>query len=174
MNDFFAYLEKLELIAFFAGFPLIYFLVMAYKNQLQSSKYSFLKQIPNHLSFGYALAVLLYAGMKVYQQVNNQEGFHLSNLFIGDNRYYIIWAYAGLIFWLPFLKAKPILALLHSLVFFFLFLFFIYLYINGEAEKAVVTNSTQLYLYSILLNGFTVLFVTTLHLIFSRNKKTTA
>ena len=171
MNDFFAYLEKLELIAFFAGFPLIYFLVMAYKNQLQSSKYAFLKQIPNHLSFGYALAVLLYVGMKVYQQISNQDGFHFSNLFIGDNRYYIIWAYAGLIFWLPFLKSKPILVLLHSLVFFFIFLFFIYLYINGEAEKAVVTNSTQLYFYSILLNCFTVLFATTLFLIFSRNKK---
>lgn len=171
MNDFFAYLEKLELIAFFTGFPLIYFLVMAYKKPLLSSKYAFLKQVPCHLSYGYALSVLLYVGMKVYQQVNNQEGFHVSNLFIGDNKYYIIWAYAGLIFWLPFLKSKPILALLHSLVFFFLFLFFIYLYINGEAEKAVVTNSTQLYFYSILLHVFTLLFVTTLYFIFSRKKK---
>lgn len=171
MNDFFAYLEKLELIAFFAGFPLIYFLVVSYKNQLLSSKYAFPKQIPGNLKYGYALTVLLYVGMKVYQQVGNPDGFHLSNLYIGENRYLIIWAFAGLIFWLPFLKSKPILALLHSLVFFFLFLLFIYLYIKGEADKAVVTNSTQLYFYSILLNAITILIVSALQFIFSRMKK---
>lgn len=173
MFDFFAYIEKLELIAFFAGFPLVYFLVMAYRNQLQSSKYAFFRKVPNQLSYGYAFTLLLYVGMKLYQQASSQDGFHLSNLFVGENKLYILWAYVGLLCWLPFIKSKPIIALLHSLVFFFLFLFFLYLYINGEAEKSVLTNVTQLYFYSILLNLFSVLLITSLSILLSRRKKTT-
>jgi len=61
-NTFFAYLERIEMIAFFSGYPLLYAVIFFISGNLQINK-DLKKRIISLLPFAYALVGTLYLGL---------------------------------------------------------------------------------------------------------------
>ena len=67
MDDFLVYIEKLELIAFFAAYALVYLFIIILATELKLEKSNWIKKLPSLLPKSYGLVVLLYVGMKLNQ-----------------------------------------------------------------------------------------------------------
>ena len=63
-DSFFAYLQRLELIAFFSGYPLLYTIVLFIAGNWKSNSNS-KKRIISCLPFTYALTGTLYLGLQI-------------------------------------------------------------------------------------------------------------
>ncbi len=159
-NSFFTFLEKLETLAFFAGFPLIFALVHVIVNQQKKTSHPasiLIKSLP----LAYALTGLLFIGLQIR---NLYPGF--SSAAIRDflnGHWSRLWAVSAILFWIPLLHKKPAWCLLHSLVFFFLLVkdFF-------TGDKDVIRNNMQVYTDSLILNAITLVSVFIIYLFLSR------
>ncbi|MBK5270564.1 MAG: hypothetical protein JJE22_06080 [Bacteroidia bacterium] len=173
-NSFFAYLEQLELLAFFSGYPLLYAVVIfiAGKDRLKNN---FKNKLASFLPSSYALVGTLFLGLqlkKLYPDYN--IGHLLTNTQLP---FLTIWGVLSVLFWIPFLNKKGIYSLIHSLVFFFLLMRSLFLHpsvqssINDEAR-----NNMKIYTVSILLNLAALLFVSFISYLidyFKNQKKST-
>jgi len=157
-NNFFAYLERLELMAFFSGYPLLYAisLFIAGNRQLKNN---FKSRIVSLLPFAYALVGTLYLGL---QLKNLYPDYSIGNINLTMQQpWLIIWGLLSIFFWIPALGKKPILSLIHSLVFFFFLVrdFFL-LSFHLSAGKNVLGNDMKIYTDSLLLNLGALILVT--------------
>ena len=115
-NSIFAYLQQLELMAFFSGFPLIYAIVLYITGTL-TEKNIFKIRLVSCLPFAYALVGTLYLGLQLR---NLYPYYSVENIKQAMQQpWLIIWGLLSLLFWIPAIGKKKILSLLHSLVFFF-------------------------------------------------------
>lgn len=155
-NSFFYYLQQLEVIAFFSGYPLVYFLVMSLAGQ-PSKRTGFRKQMVNLLPMAYALTGTLYLGLQIR---NLFPDFSYSRLLeLLDYPFWRVWALLAVLFWLPVLQKKSIVSLLHSVPFFLLLIKNIFIPDGSVVNTPDPKNEMKVYTDSLLVNAATLFFL---------------
>lgn len=159
-NSFFAYLQQLELIAFFSGYPLVYAIILFFTGKPGAVR-GFSGRIFKLLPFAYALTGTLYLGLQLR---NLYPDYTIENIRSSVQQPLLItWAILSILFWIPALSKRPIFSLLHSFVFFYFIMkdLFVQL-LSSSADKNILRNDMKLYTDSLLLNlgtfGLMVLF----------------
>ena len=167
-NNFFAYLQLLELMAFFSGYSLLNAIILVFAGNKESGN-NFKKRIISVLPLSYALVSTLYIGL----QLKNLYLSHLS----GNARlaihhpYLMIWGILAILFWIPLFRKKEGLSLLHSLVFFFILVKDIFMQIGSSVDENILKNDMRLFTVSFLLNLATFILMGILYFFFLKNKK---
>jgi hypothetical protein len=153
-NNLFTYIEHLELITFFAGYPLVYAAVHVIAGN-QLNKQGFVKKLAGLLPFAYALTATLFLGLVIKNiSVNRTTNIMAVSPIISNLE---IWGCLAIVCWIPFVAKKPIISLLHSLFFFFILLKDI-LFQNASSAE-VIKNDMKIYTDSLILNTGTFLLV---------------
>jgi hypothetical protein len=153
-DSFFAHLEKLEVMGFFAGYPLVYAIIYLVAGKpVQRS--DFRKRIIATLPYSYALTGTLYVGLVLK---NAYPDYSLEQLFTSLQLPFLrAWGILVILFWIPLLAKKPFITLLHSLVFFFLLARDMYFQLmSTSSDKHVIRNDMNVYTDSVLLNFATL------------------
>ena len=167
-NNFFAYLQQLELMAFFSGYSLLYALILVFAGNKKSGN-NFKNQIVSVLPLSYALVSTLYLGLQLknfylsYSSGNTGLAIH--------HPYLMIWGLLAILFWIPIFRKKVWLTLLHSLVFFFILVKDIILQIGSSVDENILKNDMRIYTVSFLLNLATFILIALLNFFFLQNKK---
>lgn len=145
-NDFLASLQKLELLAFFSGYPVIYTVVLFFAGKKKS-----VSQAVALLPFSYALTGTLFLGFqfrKLYPDYSIENISHHIQL-----PYLLIWALLSLSFWKPALAKKTSLSLFHGLVFFLLLANDVVTrLLSSSPDNDIVANDMKVYAFSLVLN----------------------
>jgi len=169
MNDsFLEYLHRLELIAFFSGYPLIYILVFFMaghklsENKLKVKAFSL-------LPYAYALIGTLYLGMLLR---NLHPDYSIKNINqVLQPAYLTGWGLLAMLFWIPVMARRPVLSLLHSFVFFYFLVRDIFIQMGAHAmDENIVRNDMKLYTVSLLLNVGCLISITLIYFLFIRFK----
>jgi hypothetical protein len=166
-NNFFAYLQQLELMAFFSGYPLVYAIIIYFASN-QKPATNFKPRMASVLPYAYALIGTLYLGLQLkklyfnYSSGNIKQMMHLPWL--------MIWAVLSILFWIPAVSRKKVLSLLHSLVFFFFLLRDIVLQYAQSTGQDILQNDMRIYTISLLLNIGAFILMLLLSLLISLNK----
>jgi len=160
-NAFFAYLDRLTLMVFFSGYPLVYAFVSFLATSQQQVNF-FKRKALSILPYGYGLAGILYLG---YRLQNLYPDYSPANLGQLAGSYLQAWGLLSLIFLIPAIARRRILSLLHSFVFFF---YLIKDLVGSSADKESVRNDMKLYSISLLINLGTFLVILLLSFLFSR------
>lgn len=147
-GNFFAYLERLELLAFFSAYPLLYAIINVIAG---NSTRKALKKIPSLLPYSYALTGTLYLGLQLR---NLYPDYSFENILTSAQQPFLkIWALISILFWIPSMGKKPVISLLHSFVFFFFLLKDILSELfTSSADKNLIRNDMKLYTDSFVLN----------------------
>ncbi len=168
-NSFFAYLQQLELIAFFSGYPLVYAVTIFIFGNRQL-KNNFKIRIVSLLPFAYALAGTLYLGLQLknlypdYSIENIKQTIQLPFL--------MAWGLLSILFWIPALGKKIVVSLIHSLVFFFFLVSDVVIQLlSTAAAKDMIRNDMKIYTVSLLLNMGAFAFIVLLSFLFSQYRK---
>lgn len=155
-----ASIERFELIAFFAGYPVIYAIVQF----IAGERRAFASRLAMLLPYAYALTGTLFLGLTL----KNISASPLKNITEQFQMPYLqIWALLSVLFWTPVFSKKPVFTLLHSLIFFFLLLKDFFMYMVSYLGKDVIKNDMKMYTDSLLLNAGTMAIVALLHFIWS-------
>lgn len=168
-NSFFDYLQKLELFAFFSGYPLVYAVVsfIGNKNRLKTiSK----KGIDSLLPIGYALIGILFLGFQLKKLFPDYSLHNIVQTM--QPPFLIVWGLFSILFFLPALNKKPVLSLVHSLVFFFFLLKDLFLHtFQSSIDKSVIKNDMKIYTDSLLLNLGVFVIIILISFLFTQLKK---
>src|SRR5688572_3836095 len=145
-----SYLQQLEILAFFSGYPLVYAVVAFLKTTAKSGT-----SIKNSafilLPFAYAIVGILYAGLQIKNLYPDYSIKHIMSEI--QIPFFAGWALLSLAFWIPFFSKRPVISLLHSLLFFYLLVKNVFLQAtNTEPDKHAMGNFMQVYSDSLLLN----------------------
>ncbi len=169
-DNFFAYLDRLEILTFFSGYPLVYAIILVMAGN-QPLKTGIRNKLPSLLPFAYALVGILYLGLQLknlypdYSVENIQRSF--------QQPYLKAWGLLAILFWIPAISRKKIVSLLHSFVFFFLLIKDLF-YQQFEAPSFdinVVKNNMKIYTASLILNLVAFAVVALFYSLFSYYKK---
>jgi hypothetical protein len=167
-NDFFAYLHRLELIAFFSGFPLLYTIVFFIAGTQQSGN-TFKRRVVPLLPFAYALVGTCYLALQLKKLY---PGYTLENItHINQQPYLMAWGLLSILFWIPAFAKKTVLSLLHSLVFFFLLAIDLCSQLFAGTNKDAIRNDMKLYTVSLILNLIAIAFLVLLSFLHNQYKK---
>jgi hypothetical protein len=163
-NSFFLYLQQLELMAFFSGYPLLYAVIHFIAGKRQSTNKSNKNTITSFLPFAYALVGTLYLGL---QLKNLYPDYSFENIKLSIQQpFLVIWGLLSILFWIPALSKKSVLSLIHSLVFFFFLIRDLFLQSYASAaDKNIVKNDMKIYTDSLLLNLGAIAFIALLFFI---------
>lgn len=148
-NSFFAYLQQLEMLIFFSGYPLIYLIIHSVAS-MPAVKMNFKKRILAVLPYTYAFAGILFLGFKLK---NSYPDFRMEHILQQiQNPFLFCWGVLSLIFWIPRLNKIHLLSFLHSLIFFFLVIkdFFIQKTASFN-DNTLLRNNMKIYTISLLL-----------------------
>jgi len=156
-DSFFFYLHRLELIAFFSGYPLMYALVVLIGGMRRPGT-ELQKKLVALLPFSYALVGTLYVG---FELMNLYPNYYIDNSrAFTEHPFLAIWGLMAMLFWIPAIAKRPILSLLHSLVFFILLIWdFFYFRPGPGADNSMVRNDMKLYTYSFFLHIITFITI---------------
>jgi hypothetical protein len=135
-----AYMQRLELLAFFAGYPLLFTLVFIGEKVFPHHRTNSFRSL---LPAAYALTATLF----IIRQV-----FYASDPFTPTILALKIWAYLAILFWLPALRTRLFLSILHSLVFFGLIVFDIITGFLTPSGRDEIANDMKIITDSFLLN----------------------
>jgi hypothetical protein len=149
-NNLLTYIQQLEMLAFFSGYPLIYYLALflagnaSFKNRWGPGFVSI-------LPYTYALVGTLYLGL---QLKNLYPDYTIENVRRHVQLPYLcIWGLLSLLFWLSAFSKRQILSLLHSLVFFFIIIKDLFFQLTGNIRgRDIIKNEMTVYTISIFLN----------------------
>ena len=168
-NSLIVYIERLELMAFFAGYPLIYALVYFVTGKKAGTKGSFANRLVKLLPYAYALSATLFLGLL---SKNMYPDYSLKNITEQFQTSYLrIFGLLAILFWIPAINKKNFYSLLHSLVFFFFLLKDLILHNTSTIGAEVIKNDMKIYTDSLLLNIFTFAVVVVIYFIFSKSQK---
>jgi len=164
-----AYIQRLELLAFFSGYPLIYCMVLFLSGK-NSRKKSGTGGLVSLLPVSYALLGILYLGLllknvyPVYAIASITRSVQEPGL--------KIWAVCSVFFCIPFFRQRPLLSLLHSLIFFFFILRDVFFQLSGmTTDSDMVSNDMKIYSTSLLLNLVSFGFITAISFLINRIRK---
>lgn len=167
-QSFFQYLEQLELIGFFSGYPIVYLLV--YVLTAAKKKYSTGSERRVFLlPVAYALVGLLFIGYEI-KKIMDESGIETMMTQL-KGRYLLIWGLSSVLFFIPFLRKKPVWSFLHSLVFFSVVVKDLINAVFKNADPSFLKNTINLYTGSMLLHGFAFALVLLLSFLNSRFRK---
>ncbi len=168
-SNIFSDIQQLEVLAFFSGYPLIYFLVriLTRNTLLKNSKRAELISI---LPFAYALTGTLYLGL---QLKNIYPDYTIENIkHRVQQPWFQIWGLLSIIFWMPAIPKRQVLSLLHSLVFFLIIVKDLLFQFTGFIrDHDMIKNDMRLYTVSIFLNLVTYIFLFLFIWLFPIHKK---
>ncbi len=166
LDSFLEYAEWVALETFFSGYLFVYAIVYLIGSNRPSNHFVKNKVLPK-LPLAYALVGTLYWGMQIK---NAYPDYDFSHLLTGAQLSYLrIWGLLSILFWIPILRKKAVLSLLHSLVFFFLLMKSVYLQFSLPADSNdSVRNNMKIYSFSILLNAIALIVVTVIPLLIAR------
>jgi hypothetical protein len=166
MDSFFAYMQRLELLAFFSGYPLVYTVALLIAGSRPPGN-NFKTRIASLLPFAYALVGSLYLGL---QLKNLYPDYSIENMRRSIQQpWLMIWGLLSILFWIPALSKKPVLSLLHSLIFFILLLKDLFSQISAPT-KDMVRNDMNVYTVSLLLNLAAIAFMVLQSFLYTRFK----
>lgn len=165
-NDLAAYIERLELIVFFAGYPLIYALVQYFTGGRRKETVALKSQLVKLLPIAYAFSGTLFLGLVLK---NLSPNFLLVDIVAQIKSPTRVWAFLSLLFWLPWFSKKPIFSLLHSLVFFFLLFKDLLYQMDASTGNDLIKNDMKIYTLSLLLNAACFIFILLIHFLFSHH-----
>jgi hypothetical protein len=158
LGDSFAiYIEQLELLTFFSGYPLLYSIVQFIYRGPAGNTTSFSESLKKSLTPAYALSATLFLGLvlkEYYSDSTNKMFAHSSFMVILR-----IWGILAVLFWIPALGKRPVYALLHSLPFFFLFGRDLLTGITAGSGNDFIRNDMKIYTISFLINLITLLLL---------------
>ena len=156
-DSFFKYIQLLELFAFFSGYPLIYALIAFIKGNAKR-KDDVRNTLFILLPIAYAIVGLLYLGLQLKKFYPD---YLLTHIRAGiEHPLLTMWALLSTLFFIPLLNRKPVISLLHSLVFFFFILKDFYMQTTSPVpDPDVLKNYTRVYSDSIILNIGVLLFL---------------
>lgn len=167
-ENFFSYLQQLELMAFFSGYPLLYAIVVSVvgKKQLRNN---FKSKIVRLLPYSYALVGILYLGL---QLKNLYPDYSTENINMALERPFLkIWGLLSIFFWIPSLTKKTVLSLLHSFVFFFLLLKDLIVQSSFfEGNNDIIKNDMKVYTDSLIINISSLIIVSITYFLYRRIK----
>lgn len=168
-DSFFAYLEQLELMAFFSGYPLVYALTFFITGN-QQSRIGIKGKIVSLLPFAYALVGTLYLGLQLKKLYPDYSFEHIELTM--QRPYLLAWGLLSLLFWIPALAKRPVLSLIHSLVFFFFLVRDLIVQSSASsADNNIVRNDMKIYTDSLLLNLGAFALIILLFILFTYFKK---
>ena len=149
-QSLFAYIERLELLGFFSGYPLVYAIALFVAGPADQRN-AFKSRLYRSLPYAYALVGALYLGMVLR---NAYPDYSISNLVTGLEQPLLrAWAFISILFFIPFLSRWPVLSLLHSFVFFYFILADLWRYTTGGAsDNQFIKNDMKMYGDSLLIN----------------------
>ena len=150
-------MEQLEMLVFFSGYPLVYYLVRFFSRHVSLKNISSAELI-SILPFAYALSGTLFLGLQlknVYPVYTIENVRHRI-----QQPYLFIWALLSLLFWIPAIPKRQILSVLHSLVFFLIIIRDLYYQLTGFiSDRSILKNDMTVYTISIFLNLAAFLFI---------------
>jgi hypothetical protein len=148
-NDLFSYVQRLEVLAFFSGFPLLWLIITAWAGQAAERK-EWKNQLIKNLPFTYGITGILFLG---YLLKNLYPDYSISHLLTSfQNPFFTIWGLTAIFFLVPVLRSKSIFSLLHSLVFLALIVRdFIVQLTSANPENDILKNDMRVYFDSLLL-----------------------
>ena len=155
-NNFFAYLQLLELMAFFSGFPLVYSIALVFSEKIsaRNKKLNLRRLLP----YAYALVGTLYLGYQLKNIYPDYSVENFKNTFL--HPYLINWALLSLLFWIPAISKRVVLCLLHSLVFFYFLLRDLFVQLTDPAaDKNIISNDMKIYTTSLMINIGALIFI---------------
>ena len=168
-GSFFKYIQLLEIFAFFSGYPIVYAFVVFLKGNAKS-KPAFRYTIFMLLPFAYATVGVLYIGLQLRKLYPDFTLTHMTAEI--QNPFLAIWGLISLLFWVPFLSKKPIISLLHSLVFFYVIVKGYYLQVTSPSpDNDSIKNYMRVYSDSIILNTCVLISISVIYYIFRSIKK---
>ena len=167
-DSFFSYLDRLELMAFFSGYALIYLIIRSMGDTEWIKKVT-QKNISSLLPHAYALVGILYLGLQLKNLYPDYTWAHIAAA--NPEPYLKIWGLLSILFFIPVLKKKPVFSLLHSLVFFFFLAKDILLHFIQSTEKEVVKNDMNIYTISLLINLVAFIFTVLVYFLYTRVNK---
>jgi hypothetical protein len=149
-GSIFEYARQLEILVFFSGYPLIYYLVR-FLTRNTSLKILQKRDFVSILPFAYALTGTIYAGLLIkdlYPDNNFENISHQIQL-----PYLTIWALLSVLFWIPDISRIHILSIIHSLVFFLIIVRDLFFQLTGYiSDTSILKNDMKVYTSSVFLN----------------------
>ena len=168
-NSFFLYLQQLELMAFFSGYPLVY-AVAVFFGENQQLKNNFRSRLSSVLPFAYALVGTLYFGL---QLKNLYPDYSVENIkFTIQQSWLMGFGLLAVLFWVPALSKKKIISLVHSLIFLFFLLRDFFLQLSASApDYNIIRNDMKIYSFSLLINIAALACMICISFLFTRYNK---
>jgi hypothetical protein len=167
-SNFFAYIQQIELMAFFSGYPLVYAVILTIAGSLQQ-KNDLVRRTVSLLPISYALVGTLYLGLQLKNLYPDYSFEHFKYSF--QLPFLVSWGLLSVLFWIPALIKIRVLSLIHSLVIFALLVKDLFIQISASPDdKDILRNAMKIYSISILLNLGAVILVTLIAQLFSRRK----
>jgi hypothetical protein len=167
-DSFFLYLDRLELMAFFSGYVLIYLIIRSLGDAERIKKVTKIN-ISSLLPCAYALVGILYLGLQLKNLYPDYTWAHIAAA--NPEPYLKIWGLLSILFFIPALNKKPVFSLLHSLVFFFFLAKDIALHFIQSTENDVVKNDMKIYTISLLINLAAFIFILLVYFFYTRFTK---
>ena len=157
-DDLFAYIERLQLMAFFAGYPLLYAMAQVLAGLKVRKQGSFPHLWVRSLPYAYALTATLFLGMLIRDLYPDYTLNHITSQF--QNPWLKVVGIMAVLCWLPFFSRKPLLCLLHSLVFFYFVLRDLFFHFTSSSVgREIIQNDMKILTDSLLLNAVTMVLV---------------
>ena len=166
-----SYLQRLEIMAFFSGFPLLYLIILSYagKEELRTATK---KRLVSLLPLAYGFIGALYLGLQLRNLYPDYSIRHITSAI--QNPFLAGWGLLSIFSFIPAISKKPVICLLHSLVFFYFLLKDLYIQIiSTSAEKSILKNDINVYSDSILLNIAAFAIMAILYFLFLSVRKKT-
>lgn len=165
-DDFFAYLERLQVLAFFSGFAILYALLHVLAELQNGKLFEKIRSILPLLPISYALTGLLFLGYLI-------KGVVVMNIQIDgplqiDIPYIHYAGLLSLLFWVPAIRQRAWLSLLHSLFFFSIIGIDLVDYMKGNVGVEVLQNDSRVFVDSLLTGIFTISIVILLKFLHGR------
>ncbi|MCR8558543.1 hypothetical protein KXD93_12880 [Mucilaginibacter sp. BJC16-A38] len=149
-------------MAFFSGYALVYTGVLFLSgNKLFKSK--FVDKLVLLLPYTYAFVGALFLGFQIRKLYPDYSPEHIRLLI--QQSYLVIWGFLSIAFWLPVFNKRPVLSLIHSLVFFCVLAGDLFIQLTTpSADNNILKNDMKVYGASMILNlgvlGFLAILVT--------------
>ncbi len=168
-SSIFVYIRQLEMLVFFSGYPLVYYLIRFFVRN-KSLKLVGKRELVSILPYAYALIGTLYTSLLIK---NLYDGYAVkNNTHQIQEPYLVIWALLSMLFWVPAISRRQILSILHSLVFFSLILKDLFVQLTGiNPDPNILRNDMNVYSVSIFLNLSALILLTLFSLLFPVRKK---
>jgi len=168
-SGFFEYIQQLEKMAFFSGYPLIYAIAFFIAGDKQS-RTRYKKTIITILPYAYALVGTFYLGL---QLTDLYPDYSLQNIkLVLTQAYLTIWAVLSILFWIPPIAKRTVWSLIHSLVFLFILVKDLTSYLFYDStDNSIVKNEMKVYTDSLLLNLAAFVIIALVYFLLIRTRR---